>query len=69
MRSEDLHLLHSQLRQELDAAYSARPWDSARINRIAEDLSCLERTLAETQDFEPARAAPRPASVEVEHRK
>jgi len=46
MRIDDLQMLHRQLRNELDAAYAARPWDGARIDRIAVDLLQLERSLA-----------------------
>jgi hypothetical protein len=46
MRSDDLQMLCQQLRRELDAAYAQRPWDAARIDRIAADLLHLERSLA-----------------------
>ena len=45
MRCDDLQMLYRHLRRELDAAYAARPWDGARIDRIAEDLLHLEHTL------------------------
>jgi hypothetical protein len=42
----DLHLLYRQLRQALEAAYAARPWNGACIDRIADHLLHLEFTLA-----------------------
>jgi len=38
------HIQISLLLDELDKAYAARPWDGVRIDRIANDLMCLERT-------------------------
>jgi hypothetical protein len=58
MQFDDLHLLYGQLRRELDVAYSAHPWDSARIDRIAEDLLNLERTLVARQRIVPRPPAP-----------
>jgi hypothetical protein len=60
MRPDDLDMLYAHLRRELDAAYAARPWDSSRIDRIAQDLLCLERTLAAQQRVVPARFVPMP---------
>ena len=45
MRPDDLLLLYRELRRELHRAYLSRPWNGARIDRIAADLLQLERTL------------------------
>lgn len=64
MRCDDLQMLYRHLRRELDAAYAARPWDGARIDRIAEDLLHLERTLVARQGVLPRlAAAPRPQRI------
>lgn len=44
MDADDLKMLYRCLLDELDAAYAARPRDVARIDRIVDDLMCLERT-------------------------
>jgi len=62
MQSDDLQMLYSVLRRELDAAYVARPRDGARIDCIAEELLRLERTLAKQQRLAPHRSAPQAGS-------
>ncbi|MBL8343167.1 MAG: hypothetical protein JNL30_16990 [Rubrivivax sp.] len=63
MQADDLDMLYAHLRRELDAAYAARPWDGRRIDRIAHDLLCLERTLASQQRPQPALRSLRPRSA------
>ena len=46
MRGEDLRLLYRVLRDELALAYAETPWDSERIDRIAQDLLAIERSMA-----------------------
>jgi hypothetical protein len=62
MRSDDLQMLCQQLRRELEAAYAERPWDAARIDRIAADLLHLERSLAvcHRRDVQGRTPEPRP---------
>jgi hypothetical protein len=55
MRCDDLQMLYRHLRRELDAAYAARPWDAARIDRIAEDLLHLEHTLRARHEQPPLK--------------
>lgn len=38
---------YQRLKKDLATAYNARPWHSARINRLADDLSATERELKE----------------------
>lgn len=68
MRYDDLQMLYRELRRELDAAYGARPWNTARIDRIAEDLLRLERSLAQTRRPKPRELPPRFALPPVAHR-
>lgn len=49
MRSDEFDLLYRQLRDALEAAYKKVPWDAACIDRIAQDLLCLERTMVQAQ--------------------
>jgi hypothetical protein len=35
-----------RLRQDLEIAYKAQPWHSARINRLTNDIARTERELA-----------------------
>jgi len=39
---------YSRLKQELACAYGARPWQSSRIDRIADQLVAVERELIST---------------------
>lgn len=38
---------YQRLKRDLASAYNARPWHSARIDRLADDLSATERELEE----------------------
>lgn len=62
MRSDDLDMLYAHLRRELEAAYATRPWDGGRIDRIAQDLLCLERTLAAQPRVAPSSRSAAPVS-------
>ena len=58
MDPDDLKTLYRCLLDELDAAYAARPWDGVRIDRIAYDLICLERTQLALQPRMPRHLVP-----------
>jgi hypothetical protein len=48
-RAMDLDQLmgrYFRLKQELSIAYRAQPWQSARIDRIADELAATERDIA-----------------------
>lgn len=49
MRSDEFDLLYRQLREALEAEYRKVPWDGACIDRIAQDLLYLERTMVQAQ--------------------
>lgn len=46
MDQEQLMGRFVRLKHELSAAYSAQPWHSRRIDRIADDLAETERQIA-----------------------
>ena len=37
---------YSRLKQELALAYAERPWQSARIDRLANEMAAVEREIA-----------------------
>jgi hypothetical protein len=47
MTTEQLTGRYLRLKQELAAAYREQPWQSAQIDRLANDLADTERQLAE----------------------
>ena len=49
MGQEELNGVYKRLRTELDAAYSGPVWNSARIDRIAEQIVRVEFALASAQ--------------------
>lgn len=49
MELEPLMGRYFRLKQELLIAYRARPWQSARIDRLADDLAAAEREIGEMQ--------------------
>ncbi len=49
MDLEPLTARYFRLRQELSIAYRSRPWQSARIDRLANDLSSTEREIGALQ--------------------
>ena len=59
MQPDDFELLYRQLREALEVAYRREPWDAACIDCIAQDLACLERSLAaeQGQSVRPAPAS------------
>ena len=46
MDLEQLIGRYSRLRQELSTAYRQQPWQSSRIDRLADDLAATERQIA-----------------------
>jgi hypothetical protein len=46
MKLEQLMGQYFRLKQDLSVAYTTYPWHSARINRLANDLSRVEREIA-----------------------
>lgn len=58
MSADELKSRYEELRDELDRAYRAPDWDSARIDAIANALSPLERQLAAIGAHPPAAGAP-----------
>ena len=46
MTIEQLMGRYLRLRQDLEIAYNARPWQSARVDRLANDIARTERELA-----------------------
>jgi hypothetical protein len=46
MMIEQLMVRYLRLKQDLEIAYKAQPWHSARINRLADDIARTERELA-----------------------
>ncbi|MEP7296299.1 MAG: hypothetical protein ABI702_08925 [Burkholderiales bacterium] len=46
MSLEQLMAKYFRLRQELDLAYRREPWLASRIDRLADELSAVERTIA-----------------------
>ena len=63
MELEPLMGRYFRLRQELSIAYRSRPWQSARIDRLAEDLAATEREIGAVQSM-PRNAAFAGASVQ-----
>ena len=47
MSNEQLADSYRRLRQELAQAYSARPWRGEVIDRLADQIATLERTLCQ----------------------
>ena len=47
MSVQQLMVRYFSLRQELEIAYRAKPWRTAMIDRLTNELSTLERSLAE----------------------
>lgn len=64
MELEPLMGRYFRLRQELAIAYRSRPWQSARIDRLAEDLAATEREIGAVQSM-PRNAAI--SGVSVQH--
>jgi len=58
MNLEQLMGRYFRLQQELSIAYRQQPWQSTRIDRLADDLSSTERDIAALQAT-GARAAAR----------
>lgn len=59
---------YQRLKRDLATAYNARPWHSAHINRLADDLLAIERELQEmallsVEGGTLAREAPRLACL------
>ena len=46
MNIDQLTGRYARLRHELETAYAASPWEVARINRLADDIVCIERQLS-----------------------
>ena len=46
MMIEQLVARYLRLKQDLEIAYKAQPWRSARINRLADDIARTELELA-----------------------
>lgn len=46
MTIEHLMSRYFRVKQELDMAYRSQPWIASRIDRLANELSMLERTIA-----------------------
>lgn len=46
MGIEQLMSRYFRLKQELDMAYRSQPWIGNKIDRLANELSLLERTIA-----------------------
>jgi hypothetical protein len=46
MNLEQLMGRYFRLKQDLSVAYNTHPWRSDRINRLADDLSRVEREIA-----------------------
>lgn len=46
MDLEQLMGRYFRLKQELSIAYRAQPWNSARVDRLADDLAATEREIA-----------------------
>jgi hypothetical protein len=57
MDLEPLTARYFRLRQELAIAYRSRPWQSARIDRLANDLSATEREIGALQAGQPGQWA------------
>lgn len=53
MELEPLMGRYFRLRQELSIAYRIRPWQSDRIDRLAEDLAATEREIGAMQSAPP----------------
>ena len=49
MDLEQLMGRYFRLKQELSIAYKAQPWNSARVDRLADDLAATEREIAARQ--------------------
>ncbi|HWI10506.1 MAG TPA: hypothetical protein VNU48_04185 [Burkholderiaceae bacterium] len=49
MDLEQLMGRYFRLKQELAIAYKAQPWQSGRIDRLADDLAATERDIAAMQ--------------------
>ena len=49
MNLEQLTSRYFRLKQELSIAYRAQPWQSLRIDRIADELAATEREIAALQ--------------------
>jgi hypothetical protein len=49
MELERLMSRYFRLRQELSIAYRAQPWNSTRIDRLADDIADAERRIASLQ--------------------
>ena len=49
MDLEQLMGRYFRLKQELAIAYRAQPWQSGRIDRLADDLAATEREIAALQ--------------------
>lgn len=56
MQGDPLSLRYGQLREELNAAYTAAVWDSQRIDRIAAQLLTVEQALAAAHGASPQGA-------------
>jgi hypothetical protein len=44
---------HLRLQWELEAAYSKLPWETARIDRLTNDLAVTERQIAALRSGDP----------------
>jgi hypothetical protein len=44
---------HLRLQWELEAAYSKLPWETARIDRLTNDLAVTERQIAALKSGDP----------------
>lgn len=49
MGIEQLMGRYFRLKQELEITYRARPWIDNKIDRLANELAALERTIAQRQ--------------------
>lgn len=57
MELEQLMGRYFRLKQELSIAYRAQPWQSGRIDRLADDLAATEREIASLQPVPDTRYA------------
>ena len=51
MQLDELMQRYFRLKQELAMAYRARPWESGRIDRLANDVTSAEREIAARQSI------------------
>ena len=57
MDLEKLMARYFRLKQELAIAYRSRPWQSTRVDRLADEIARTEREIAAAQSGSPAMLA------------